>query len=580
MKKFFLFVVLLICMFSIVQAKPFALLIYICGDNNLSSAINDDIDEIENAYGSLTSNLDILICVDGHPSYGGYVDEGGTRSDTRYYHLSGGGNGTDGIINDIASVTPGELNMADPQTLINFADWVDKNYKATNYGLVMWNHGAGWGKTDMPSKGGMSDETADDFMSGASGEWREALAGVKAQLGKNLYFIGCDMCVMSYMEVLWDMYDLCDMMVVSEANIPFAGWYYDDFVLSLATSAPTSHAWLGHLIVNDYKNYYGTSTANTLTYNVINDYKETNGISRAEFVYLKSQIFSLAQYLILDENGRSASDVQTCIDGAQEMSSGTFYEDFKDIYHFCYLLNANGTIGARVKGYAVNIMNKIDKMNPEDWQFGFNNSHGLGIYLPDDANIYYFEAEYDAATHPWGASSAYNGSTNGACWPWTNFIYGQTTATFTEAMYANSSIDYNADDHVSTIKYDCSAHYVGIQILRNNEIIYESHAVKGEYRDRLDQLGKFDYQVVAFTMTEKNVIAKSSVVSSYAEPFLSNGIIYITDNLISNIALYDITGKRIAGCDNLRAIDTKKLPNGTYYLLLNKTEKHRFDILK
>jgi|GEM_PF-2890811 hypothetical protein len=578
MKKLFLLILSLMLLVSFVQAKPFALLVYICGDNNLSSAINDDIDEIENAYGNMISNLDILICVDGNADYGGYIDEGGTRSDTRYYHLSGTGSGTDGKINDVAAVVKGERNMADPQTLIDFADWVQKNYAATNYGLILWNHGAGWGKGNMPLKGGMSDDTDGDFMSGASGEWRTALEEARGQVGKDFYFIGCDMCVMSYMEVLWDMYDISQMMVVSEANVPFAGWYYDDFILSLATSAPTSHAWLGHLMVNDYKTYYGTSTDNTLTYNVVNDLKETNGISRAEFVYLKSQIFSLAQYLIIDEGGRSATDVQTCIDGAQEMSSGTFYEDFKDLYHFCYLLNANGTIGVRVKGYAVNIMTIIDKMNPEDWQSGFKNAHGLGIYLPDDANIYYFEAEYTASTHPWGASAAYNGSTNGACWTWTNFIYGQTT--FTLAMFANSTIDYDITEHISTIKYDCSPHYVGIRILRNGEIIYESPIVSGEYRDRIEQLGKFDYQVVAFTMTEKNVIAKSSVVSSYAEPVMSNNVIYITDKLVTDIAFYDIAGKRITEFDNVRAIDTKKIPNGTYYLVLNKTDTHRFDILK
>ncbi|MDD3803122.1 MAG: clostripain-related cysteine peptidase [bacterium] len=578
MKKLFLILAVTILIFSFAQAKPFALLIYICGDNNLSSAINDDIDEIENAYGSLTANLDILICVDGHASYGGYVDDGGTRTDTRYYHLTGGGSGTDGKINDLAAVVLGEKNMADPTTLINFADWVDKNYKATNYGLIMWNHGAGWAKGDLPLKGGMSDETDDDFMSGASGEWRDALEGARAQLGKDFYFIGCDMCVMAYMEVLWDMYDISQMMVVSEANIPFAGWYYDDFILSLATSAPTSHAWLGHLIVNDYKTYYGTSTANTLTYNVVNDMKAENGISRAEFVYLKSQIFSLAQYLIVDEGGRGASDVQACIDGAQEMSSGTFYEDFKDIYHFCSLLNANGTIGARVKSYAVNIMAIIDKMNPEDWQAGFSNAKGLGIYLPDDANIYYFEAEYDAATHPWGASSAYNGSTNGACWPWTNFIYGQTT--LTGSMYANSFIDYDNDKHEASIDFDCSSHYVGVQISRNNEIVYESPSASGKFIDKLGKTGKFDYEVVAFTMTEKTVIARERIISSYSKPVLEGSSIKITDSLIESAELFDVSGKRISFPDDVRIIDTKNLPSGTYYLLLNKTEKHRYDIIK
>lgn len=419
MKRMILFVLLFSLLIVFISAKEFTLMIYIGADNNLSSYANPDIDEIEAAYGNLTSRMDIVICVDGNASYGGYKDEAGTHSDTRYYHLSGGGNGTDGIINEVpATGSPNtEKNMADPQTLINFADWVDKNYNADDYGLIMWNHGAGWGKADLEAKGGISDETDDDFMSGAAGEWRDALEGARNELKQDFYFIGCDMCVMSYMEVLWDVYDLCGMYVASEANIALDGWYYDEFITSLATSAPSSHSVLGDRIVDDYHAYYPSSSA-TLTYMVIDE---------AKINYLKSQIFSLAQYLITDEGGRGASDVQACIDGAQEMAGGTFYEDFKDIWHFCYLLANNSNIGARVTGYANNIMTTIDELNPHDWQNGFPNSHGLGIYLPDDANIYYFEEEYDSPNHRWGASSLYNGSTDGACWPWTNFIYGSVS---------------------------------------------------------------------------------------------------------------------------------------------------------
>ena len=576
MKKSMVLVLILTISIIVLQAKQFALLVYISGDNNLNDYINPDIDEIENAYDTLTANLDILICVDGSST--GYLDDGGTRTDTRYYHLTGGGSGNDGKINDLAVLAPGELNMSDPQTLIDFADWVQKNYAATEYGLIMWNHGAGWGKGNVVIKGGMSDDTSDDLMSGGAGEWRAALAGVKAQLKQDLYFIGCDMCVMSYMEVLWDMYDLCDMVVSSEANIPADGWYYDSFILSLATSAPTSHAYLGHLMVEDYKGHYGTSTKNTLTYNVINNTDSFNGITKDEFIYLKSQIFSLAQYLIIDEGGRDATDVQSCIDAAQEMSTGNFYEDFKDIWHFCYLLNNNANIGTRVKEYAVNIMDVIDKMNPEDWQYGFPNSKGLGIYLPDDSYIYYFEEQYDAVSHPWGASAAYNGSTNGACWPWTNFIYGQKV--FTVKMFANSVINYNESLHKTTIKYNCSEHYVGIQITRNGKMIYESPVISGEYTDQLTDIGKFEYEVIAYTMVEKKVISKSTVISKYSLPVIVNNVISIKDNLVKTISFYNIMGKKLIDFSDSRLIDMNKLPNGTYFLILNKTEVHKIDLIK
>lgn len=68
-KLIFLFLMIVLTMF--LTAKPFTLMVYICGDNNLNDAMTDDIDEIENAYGNLTGNLDIVLCVDGIASEGG-----------------------------------------------------------------------------------------------------------------------------------------------------------------------------------------------------------------------------------------------------------------------------------------------------------------------------------------------------------------------------------------------------------------------------------------------------------------------------------------------------------------------------
>ena len=575
-----LFLFLSTLLLSSLYGKAFTLMIYICGDNNLSSYINDDIDEIEAAYGNLTSNLDIVICVDGNSSYGGYVDDGGTRSDTRYYHLSGGGNGTDGKINDLASVVLGEKNMADPQTLIDFVTWAEKNYKATNYGLIMWNHGAGWGKGDMPLKGGISDDTDDDFMSGAGGEWREALEGAVSKIGKDFYFIGCDMCVMAYMEVLWDMYDLADMVVYSEANIPAEGWYYNSFITSLATSAPTSHAYLGHLMVNDYKTYYGSSTSNTLTYNVINNSDYFNGITENEFLYLKSQIFNLAKYLILDEGGRDASDVQSCIDGAQEMSSGTFYEDFKDLYHFCYLLNNNTSIGTRVKGYAVNIMNIIDKMNPEDWQSGFPNSHGLGIYMPDDDNIYYFEVEYTASTHRWGASSYYNGSVNGACYPWTNFIYGLTSTVEKEECEIN--YDFDPIKGEVSFEYILPSDFVGVQIVRDDKIIFESTLLEGNVKDKINFRGKYNYKIIGYTFIDRKIIKEFDINIEPKKPLIFGNKIFFNDLSINYIEIFDKVGKKVIGIrtENLKSLDLSFLGNGLYFVDYKNGLKNKIFIIK
>ena len=54
----------LILLFLFAFAKEWTIMLYICGDNNLVSAINGDIDEIEAALTD-TSQINFLVQVDG-----------------------------------------------------------------------------------------------------------------------------------------------------------------------------------------------------------------------------------------------------------------------------------------------------------------------------------------------------------------------------------------------------------------------------------------------------------------------------------------------------------------------------------
>ncbi len=543
-------------------AKPFTLMIYICGDNNLSGAMNGDIDEMEAAYGSLTGNLDIVLCVDGSSSYGGYYDEAGNHSDTRYYHLSGGGNGSDNTINETAASALGEENMADPQTLIDFADWTEQHYPADEYGLIIWNHGAGWGKGDVITKGGVSDDTDGDFMSGGAGEWRAALAGARAQIKQDFYFIGHDLCVMAYMEVLWDEYDIAEMIVGSEANEPYDGWYYNHFITSLATSNPATHAELGSNIVNDYSDYYSSSA--TMTYNVINDTEYYNGITENQFLALRDHIVWLAYYLITDEGGRDDSDVQSCIDAAVEMSGGTFYEDFKDMWDFCNEL----TLYAKSKvPFSTNVVTEanavkslIEDMNPQHWQAGFTGSKGLGIYLPDDDNIYYFEEPYDASSFPWGGNDAVQ---------WTDFIYGATSTT-TPSNYSTAISSANATIEKSkteiTVKYEITGDYSYVIIERNGSTITKLYERNGSYTERIAEPGEYNYTVRAFTSdgSSKEVFTKSFLYIN-EKPIIRNSIL-VTDGFSDKVTFFSVDGRHINVNGKDYHYDISGLNEGMYFV--------------
>ncbi|MFO8062228.1 MAG: clostripain-related cysteine peptidase [bacterium] len=564
MKKIILFTLITVISFTLLSAKGFTLMIYICGDNNLNDAMVSDIDEMENAYGNLTSNLDIVLCVDGIGSEGGYYDNDGNHSDTRYYHLSGGGDGSNNQIDEsAASGSPNtELNMSDPQTLIDFVDWAARNYKSDEYGLIIWNHGAGWGKSGSPDKGGVSDDTDGDFMSGGAGEWRAAIEGARSKIKQDFYFIGHDLCVMAYMEVLWDEYDMAEMIVGSEANEPFDGWYYDSFITSLATSNPNSHAELGSKIVTDYFNFGGSNL--TMTYNVINDVENYNGISQERFLQLRDHIVWMAYYLITEEGGRDDTDVQKCIDNALPMASGTFYEDFKDLWDFCneltnYTKDSKAAFGANTVNEANAVKTIIEEMNPEHMQSGFNGSKGLGIYLPDDNNIYYFEQPYDANSHPWGGQDAVQ---------WTDFIYGQTTTTepsnYSTAI-SNAQASVSIDNRNIVFNYNFTGAYKRIEIARNSRAVFKDFR-SGTYTDRINEPGTYQYTVTAFTEdNESTELFSRTLHISKDKPIVKKSSL-IVDGFVNNVHLYSIDGRNIPISGNSRIYDLSHVNKGMYFI--------------
>ncbi len=428
MKRWFGFFFVMIIVLFPLMGRDWLVMVYLGGDNSLSGAIVGDVDEIEEAMGSVSGDIDIVIQCDGNNSgsYSGYADATGSDIATvRRYELAFDGNDISNAIDESPIADLGELNSADPDVIADFVDWAVTNYPADHYMLILWDHGAGWVKSEELTKGGLWDDTSDDYLSSAGGEWRDMLEQVTNIIGDKLDILGNDMCVMSYMEMLWDVAPYVDMYVSSEANEPWDGWYYNNWIKDLNGTLTLDQ--IGQMIVDDYADYYSNSAA-TMTYQIISD----------DVYALKSYIFLLAKELIDNNGGRDASAVQSCIDDALPMSSGTFYEDFKDLWSFCDELENNSSITDSAQTLAGEIKDLIDILNPYDWNYGFNGSHGLGIYLPDDDNIYQFDYPYNASTHAWNVD----------CYPWTDFIYGEITTSISLQEYPNKPIEPNEGKNV------------------------------------------------------------------------------------------------------------------------------------
>ncbi len=128
--------------------------------------------------------------------------------------------------------TLGEINMGDPQTLIDFVKWGVSNFPADHYFLILWNHGDGFyyyrGLGEVSNKMIKSiciDDEAYDALN--LEELKSALSQIKQILGRKIDVIGMDACLMGMLEVAYEIKDYADYMVASENTEPGDGWPYD-----------------------------------------------------------------------------------------------------------------------------------------------------------------------------------------------------------------------------------------------------------------------------------------------------------------------------------------------------------------
>jgi hypothetical protein len=185
----------------------------------------------------------------------GYQGDGNWANTRRFYLTQ------DNDLNSVRSeevADLGEANMADGQTLVDFATWAIQTYPADRYILILSDHGMGW-------PGGWSDPTSTSQggrsfpLSTVLGdqlylhELDEALGDIRAQTGLDKFeIIGLDACLMGQLEVLTALEPHGRYAVVSEETEPSLGWAYTSFLRQLLANPDISGAELSAAIVESY----------------------------------------------------------------------------------------------------------------------------------------------------------------------------------------------------------------------------------------------------------------------------------------------------------------------------------------
>ena len=259
------------------QQAAWTIMVYMAGDNNLSDAGDVDLTEMRR-IGS-TDRVQVVVEFDNAGSSG-----------TRRIHVT-----KDGVGETVETL--GETDSGSPEVLSGFISWAARNYPADRYALILWNHGNGWEPTEVDriarsvaspgySEREISERSASplgrvlfrpslerifslaspseraicsDDGSGHSLDTielgRVIALGVEA-IGRKFDLLGMDACLMSNIEVAYQLREYVRYVVASEENEPADGWPYDRILGRISANPDMETSEFAQHIVSDYVAWY------------------------------------------------------------------------------------------------------------------------------------------------------------------------------------------------------------------------------------------------------------------------------------------------------------------------------------
>ena len=194
-------------------------LVYMSGENRLSTFINDELKEMYEGSKKLNDGQALVV----------YVDNASTR-ETPFLARIANGKLTDRYDFDADSLS------SDPHVMLNVLNYVSHRYPANEYGLVLWGHGSGWLKEDSIaySRRAYGIDNGNNAYTDV-GQWINipTLAEILRQWGHPLCFILNDCCYAQCIESAYELRDVADYIIGSPAEIPGIGAPYDQLTPTL-----------------------------------------------------------------------------------------------------------------------------------------------------------------------------------------------------------------------------------------------------------------------------------------------------------------------------------------------------------
>jgi len=330
-------------------------LIYLDADNNLESV--GILDFLEMASVGSSAQVNIIVQFDRAVGFDALFGDWTTVNRFRV---------TQGMTPTLANalVDLGELDMADPATLVDFVSWGVATYPARHYFLDLWDHGFGW-------PGVLQDGTG--YMT--TTELGTALAQVRSTLGRNLDVVGNDACRMT-LEIMYELQPYVDYFVGSQKDEPADGWPYDAFLGAVVASPSMTPINVGTTLVDAYVASYEGASPYSVTLSLVSSAAIPGLVARlAEFTAELNASVPLLRSQVL-----AAQAATERYEGDEEYDLYHFVENVVASVEQTHLsrlaLNLRDAIASAVIAHEV-----WDNPNPENG-IRAQQAHGLSIWFP------------------------------------------------------------------------------------------------------------------------------------------------------------------------------------------------------
>jgi hypothetical protein len=343
-------------------------LVYLDGDNNLESDAVIDFNEME-LVGS-TDQVRIVVQFDRIGAAAPWDDtSNGNWETTKRFLVERDDNPNSIRSRELADL--GELNMGDPQTLVDFAVWGMQTYPAERYALILWDHGASWA--------GIAFDDTDGEDGINMPELDAALRTIQQQTGRRIDLIGFDACLMAQIDVALVVAPYADVFVASAELEPNTGWAWDLLLRRLVENPQQDAATFGTGIVESYREFYERRDDPTVTLSAFD-------LTRANDLRQKLNALSDAMLKGMGDSYTAIAEARSFVDVYSQPAPEEF--SAVDLGHFARLVVDRGARPA-VADPARALFEAIDQARIAEWNGGFHaNSTGLSIFFPQYAQLY------------------------------------------------------------------------------------------------------------------------------------------------------------------------------------------------